>query len=398
MSHIFVSHAEEDRDKAMAIARELERAGQRCWIAPRDIPKGTDWRSSIAVAIDTCSAFLLVFSRQANGSKWVDRELTHADELSKPMFWVRLEQAEPRSEHLFILRTVQHVDAYHDSFRLYAAEILDGLRQRSSEKVSHVRQSPPVISPVQSRSAVSAEEWTNSLGMAFRWIPAGTFKMGSEEFTWSQPVHPVQITKPFYIGKYPVTQREWKEVMGTTPAQQEKKAEEKLQLGIRGEGDKYPMYYVSWEEAQVFIAKLNQREPGERYRLPTEAEWEYACRAGSQSAYCFGNDEQVLVEYAWYQANADSKSHPVGEKMPNAWGLHDMHGNVWEWVQDWYDEAYYKSSPKADPLGPQTGSSRVFRGGGWLSSPQGLWSALRLKYMPGDRLGILGFRLLRTIH
>ncbi len=395
---IFVSHAEPDRRRAMSLVAELEKAGFRCWIAPRDIPKGADFRESILGAIDACAAFMLVFSSHANTSKWVDRELAEADEQEKPVFWIRLEDLQPKRSIWLVLRHIQFLDAFHDAFSAYAAELitefeerLPGLRAASviadNQVATRVSQPPRIA---------SSEEWTNSLGMAFRRVPTGTFKMGNEEFTWSQPVHPVQITKPFYMGKYPVTQGEWKALMGKTPAQQEKKAEEEWQLGIRGEGDRYPMYYVSWEEAQAFIAKLNQREPGERYRLPTEAEWEYACRAGSESAYCFGNDEQVLGEYGWYDGNSGGRAHPVGEKLPNAWGLHDMHGNVWEWVQDWYDEAYYKSSPKADPPGPSTGSLRVSRGGGWDSAPRLLRSAFRDNISPGDRGYHLGFRLLRT--
>lgn len=155
------------------------------------------------------------------------------------------------------------------------------------------------------------------------------------------------------------------------------------------------MYYVSREEAQAFIAKLNRREPRERYRLPTEAEREYACRAGRASAYGFGDDEQVVGEYAWYDGNSAKETHPVGRKLPNAWGLYDMHGNVWEWVQDWYDDGFYNTSSSTDPMNEKTGSCRVYRGGSWSATSQGLMSTYRSRNLPGYRRSNVGFRLLR---
>ena len=132
------------------------------------------------------------------------------------------------------------------------------------------------------------------------------------------------------------------------------------------------------------------------YRLLTEAEWEYACRAGSDTRYCFGDDEQRLGEYAWYSSNAGSKTHPVGEKLPNAWQLYDMHGNVWEWVQDWYADDYYKRSPRENPSGPESGARRVYRGGGWSGGAGYCRSAYRRYWRPARRGGHLGFRLART--
>jgi formylglycine-generating enzyme required for sulfatase activity len=233
------------------------------------------------------------------------------------------------------------------------------------------------------REIYMPEEWTNSLGMFFRRIPAGTFQMGGNSDTnTNQPIHQVHISKPFYLGKYPVTQAEWQAVMGSNPA--------------HFKGTNRPVETVSWEEAQAFIAKLNAREPCDRYRLPTEAEWEYACRGGSELAYSFGDDASLLGEYAWYDGNSGNETHPVGEKLPNGWGLHDMHGNVWEWVQDWYDENYYRNSPGIDPVNEKPGSLRVIRGGSWDDAPRYLRSAYRGVDTPGYRGGGLGFRLLRV--
>ena len=132
-------------------------------------------------------------------------------------------------------------------------------------------------------------------------------------------------------------------------------------------GPKNPVEQVLWDDCQQFLGKLNAKSAAGagKFQLPTEAQWEYACRAGSKTRYCFGDDEKQLGEYAWYGKNSDGKTHPVGEKKPNAWGLYDMHGNVWEWCQDWWKDGYYKESPVDDPTGPLKGSYRVLRGGSW---------------------------------
>jgi formylglycine-generating enzyme required for sulfatase activity len=161
-------------------------------------------------------------------------------------------------------------------------------------------------------------------------------------------------------------------------------------------GEDRPVETVSWEAVQEFIGKLNTRA-GCRgcYRLPTEAEWEYAARAGTTSAYSFGNDASQLNRYGWFNENSESQTHPVGGKLPNGWGLYDILWNVWEWVQDWYGE--YEPGAQTDPEGPGTGSLRVFRGGGWDRTPRYLRSAGRRDSAPGYRNNSLGFRLLRTI-
>jgi formylglycine-generating enzyme required for sulfatase activity len=135
---------------------------------------------------------------------------------------------------------------------------------------------------------------------------------------------------------------------------------------------------------------------GGKFQLPTEAQWEYACRAGSKTRYCFGDDEKQLGDYAWYSKNSGNKTHPVGEKKPNAWGLYDMHGNVWEWCQDWWKDGYYKESPVDDPTGAATGSSRVARGGSWYDPALSCRSAIKILNVPRGRNSILGFRVSRV--
>jgi formylglycine-generating enzyme required for sulfatase activity len=187
-------------------------------------------------------------------------------------------------------------------------------------------------------------------------IPAGEFMMGSEKGGKNEkPIHKVRITKPFYIGKYEVTQEQWLAVMGTNPND--------FTIGA-----KYPVEKVSWYDCQDFAKKVGEKVGGGAFRLPTEAEWEYACRAGTTTEYSFGDSDRALGAYAWYggsYGNAGIEAHPVGGKMPNAWGLYDMHGNAFEWCEDWYGDSYYFESPADDPQGPSVGDARVIRGGSW---------------------------------
>ena len=192
-----------------------------------------------------------------------------------------------------------------------------------------------------------------------------------------KPAHHVTISQPFYLGKYPVTQAQWEAVMETNPSQ------------FQGDRNR-PVEHVSWEDTQEFIQRLTAKEIGASFRLPTEAEWEYACRAGSPTAYSFGDDRSQLGAYGWYRDNSGRTTHPVGECTPNAWGLYDMHGNVCEWGQDWYGP--YTPELLPDPQGPPWGGRRVVRGGSWLHDAGHCRSAYRGRAAPGGRGGNLGFR------
>jgi formylglycine-generating enzyme required for sulfatase activity len=151
---------------------------------------------------------------------------------------------------------------------------------------------------------------------------------------------------------------------------------------------------VSWKDVQDFIEKLNRQEGTDKYRLPTEAEWEYAARAGTTTRFCSGNSAANLSEVGWYEGNSEAKTHPVGQKAPNAWGLYDMHGNVWEWVNDWRGD--YSADSVTDPEGPSSGLFRMNRGGSWDIIDWGCRSAIRSYYDPGIRDNYLGFRLAKT--
>jgi formylglycine-generating enzyme required for sulfatase activity len=226
----------------------------------------------------------------------------------------------------------------------------------------------------------------NGIKLELVLIPAGEFMMGSPDsdknaLLFEKPQHRVRITKPFYLGKYLVTQEQWEAVMGDNPS--------------HFKGPKNPVETICWNDCQKFVEKLNAKVGGGKFSLPTEAQWEYACRAGSTTRYCFGNEESGLDKYAWHDADSDSKPHRVGEKKPNAWGLYDMHGNLWEWCQDWYDQDYYANSPTDDPTGPSGGSNRVLRGGCWYRPTSLCRSALRNYNSPGSPIHYLAFRVSR---
>lgn len=224
---------------------------------------------------------------------------------------------------------------------------------------------------------------SNSIGMKFTLIQAGEFMMGSEAYLIfdEQPVHKVTISKPFYLGTYPVTQREWKAVMGDNPSY--------------FEGDDLPVENVSWNDVQEFIRIFNMKEGSNKYRLPSGAEWEYACRAGATTKYCSGDDESKLGEYAWYVDNSGDMTHPVGKKRPNSFGLYDMHGNVWEWVQDRY-HCNYDGAPTDGSAWESGDGPHVGRGGGWDRSAGGCRSAVCFTFTPGGH-NYLGFRLLQEL-
>ena len=159
-------------------------------------------------------------------------------------------------------------------------------------------------------------------------------------------------------------------------------------------GSKNPVEHVSWEDCQIFLKRLTEKAGGGgSYCLPTEAQWEYACRAGSTGGYCFGSSELALDDYAWDEKNSDEKTHPVGQKTPNAWGFYDIHGNVWQWCQDWYGHEYYATSPAEDPPGPLAGTHRVTRGGSWDGPQCNCRSSYRGNGSPGGRQSNVGFRV-----
>ena len=253
-------------------------------------------------------------------------------------------------------------------------------------------------------------EMANSIGMEFNLVPPGEFQMGSppeyvaqmvadakaqnlpdwytQRLPCEAPRHRVRITKPFYLAMREVTQAEYERVMGDNPSRFK-------------DNPACPVETVSWEEASAFCRQLSElpQEQAARseYRLPTEAEWEWACRAGTATRWSGTDEEVALQERAWTGHNAEGRTHPVGQKTPNAWGFFDMHGNVWEWCQDWFSMDYYGTSPLDDPSGPATGSERVNRGGCFGDGGARCRASYRTGGGPGHRNVGLGFRVARSL-
>jgi formylglycine-generating enzyme required for sulfatase activity len=228
---------------------------------------------------------------------------------------------------------------------------------------------------INARAVKVGMEKSNGLGMRFMGVPAGSFQMGSTNGEADEIVHMVTISRGFYMGRTEVTQAQWRAVMGNNPSEFK-------------DCDNCPVDTVSWNDVQAFLGKLNARGEG-AYRLPTEAEWEYAARAGTTGDYAASPDD-----VAWYKSNSGSRPNPVGAKQPNAWGLYDMHGNVYEWVQDWYGE--YPRSAVTDQGGAASGEDRVIRGGSYLDSARYIRSAFRRFNTPSRQGGgLVGFRVVR---
>jgi formylglycine-generating enzyme required for sulfatase activity len=240
--------------------------------------------------------------------------------------------------------------------------------------------------------AQSPKEIINSIEIKLVLIPNGTFMMGSpieEEGRYDNEVqHKVTISRDYYLGVTEVTQGQYEKVMGTNPSKFQK------QVILNKDSSMYPVEKVSWEDAVSFCKRLSElpdeKTAGRVYRLPTEAEWEYACRAESETAFHFGGSSKLSDDFAWF-GNSNKQTHPVGQKKPNAWGLYDMHGNVFEWCGDWFNE--YPKGAVSDPTGPKEGVLRVFRGGSWEFGAASGRSATRFFTAPFGRGDWIGFRV-----
>ena len=253
------------------------------------------------------------------------------------------------------------------------------------------------------RVAVATEVYpptlVNDLGMIFVMIPAGEFVMGTHDLDEAlferpeadssriadeAPAHRVAFKKTFYLGRTEVTQQQWLKVMGTKPGPDSH--------WQRSDWRELPLVSISWDRAQEYVRRLNERNDKFRYRLPTEAEWEYAARAGSHGLRPFPVEQ--LKDHAWYIENSDDIPQPVATRRPNAWGLYDMLGNAWEWVGDWYGPDTYTRGATVNPKGPPTGRLRVRRGGSYHCQPHLVRSAYRAADKPDQTYSVLGFRLL----
>lgn len=390
MADIFLSYSSEDLERIQPLVTALEGKGWSVWWDRGKILPGADWEKAILEALEAARCVVVAWSVRSVKSEWVQREAERgmARGVLFPVFIEHVKPPETFSRiHGARLMSWRGEAAYAD-FQALVKSLREAIGRPQEKGKAPMPPIVPVPSPQEQENEKPYQALTERLPgggtLELVSLPGGEFIMGGDQWEYEKPRHRVRVS-PFAIGKYQVTQAQWKAVMGNNPS--------------RFKDDALPVEQVSWEEAKEFCQKVS-RATGNEYRLPTEAEWEYAARAGSTGKYCFGDDERLLGDYAWYEKNSDQKTHSVGQKKPNAWGLYDMHGNVWEWCSDWFGEDYYKELEKEgvaiDPRGPSTGSYRVRRGGGWNDYAVNCRSAYRGIWAPGNRYGNLGFRLVRV--
>ncbi|MEE8584195.1 MAG: SUMF1/EgtB/PvdO family nonheme iron enzyme [Acidobacteriota bacterium] len=371
MPGIFISYRREDAGGyARGIADRLKQELDVPIFMDIDaIDPGADFVEAIEKAVGSCHVLIALI-----GTRWLDA--TDEDgqrRLNDPMDFIRLEIATALERNVEVIPVLLRGARMPRESDL--PKPLKSLTRRQALKVSDERWDYDMGRLVQAVERSTTEFVLNGVKYEFVKIPAGEFDMGSNNGEDEEmPVRKVRISHSFQLGKYPVTQEQWKAVMGNNPSS--------------FKGASRPVEQVSWDDVQEFLGKLKRCSDGFEYRLPTEAEWEFAARAGTTGDYA-GN----LDEMGWYEANSGGETHPVGEKKPNAWGLYDMHGNVWEWVHDWFSHYGSRPNPDADPPGPASGSLRVVRGGSWAA--RHCPSALRNRAEPGSRSSNLGFRPLR---
>ena len=379
---VFLCHSSGDKPAVRTLYQRLCADDIEPWLDEEDLLPGQKWEQEIPQAVRAADAILVCLSRSSITKEgYVQKEIMEA-----------LDAAKEKPEGTIFLIPLR-LEGCEIPDRLKGWQVGNLFEERGYEKLlralrvrAHALGLTSLASSAPSQQSGSAKlspPIRNSIGMKLVLIPAGEFRMGAEDGADDEkPVHLVRISRSFYLGKYPVTQAQWEAVMGTNPSRFT--SEPSL-----------PVEQVSWTDVQEFLRRLSEKEGEKPYRLPTEAEWEYAARAGAATSYCFGNESSQLGEYAWYGKNSGDRTQPVGQLKPNAWGLYDVHGNVWEWVQDWYDATYYQRSPVEDPGGPEEGQGKVVRGGAWVNEPRGVRVSFRLRLDPGHRNDVIGFRCAR---
>ena len=422
--YVFLSHSSADSKLAYAMCDYLEKKGIRCWIAPRDIPGGVKYGKSIIMGVKTCKIMVVLFNNNANASEGVETEVERAFHYKLTLIPFKLDQTIPSDSLEFSFGSFQWLDATkgnpEDHFDLLyqnCARILEKKERVIEEKRvlpinTETKENPAKEIPLQQQGGDKSQDNKKNenkkkkrlaliglgslvvLALIFifkrndsvppkpvekptiKWvsIPAGTFMMGSTfseiRKTDAEPKHEVSLSA-FKMSAYEVTFAQYDAFCEAT---KHKKAYDQGW----GRGQR-PVINVSWDDATAFAKWMG-------CRLPTEAEWEYTCRAGSTTPFNTGKD--LTTSQANYGSN---KTTAVGSFAANAWRLYDMHGNVWEWCSDWYGD--YPSSPQTNPAGASKGSQRIYRGGCWASFPHSCLTAYRNKMYSGYRFGSIGFRL-----
>ena len=386
---VFLCHNSEDKPQVIQIAEQLQQYDLKPWLDIWELPPGRSWQRLLEEQIEQISS-VAVFVGENGFGPWQEQEiyafLSEFVRRDCPVIPVLLPNAPKKPELPVFLRQFTWVD-----FRISDSDPMYRLRwgitgKKPDQQINFKAQTNPVA------STVITEILPKGILLEMVKIPAGSFLMGTEEaevirlckeyetdrFKNEMPQHRVNLQE-FYLGKYPVTQEQYQAIMGNNPSKFK-------------DNPKNPVENVNWNDAQEFCQKLNDKTK-KNYRLPTEAEWEYVCRAGTQTRYYFGDDEKLLGEYAWYKENSGLKTHPVGQKKPNNWGLYDMSGNVWEWCEDGWHENY-ENAPTDGTAWNENHSVtniRVLRGGSWDAYPRNCRSASR--YFLDYRSFAYGFRV-----
>jgi formylglycine-generating enzyme required for sulfatase activity len=386
---VFLCHNSEDKSQVKEIGEKLKEYSLKPWLDIWELRPGHSWQDILEEKIEEIHAAAVFVGKNGLGP-WQKQELkAYLREFVNrncPVIPILLSDTPEKPQLPLFLRGLTWVD-----FRTSDPDPMDQLiwgitgkkplKNASPSPSSQVSQSSPLLVPQSSQ--ILTELLPGNIKLEMVKIPAGSFLMGSADNDESaygdeMPQHRVNLQE-FYLGKYPVTQEQYQTIMGNNPSHFK-------------DNPKNPVENVSWNDAQAFCQKLSEKT-GKKYRLPSEAEWEYACRAGTQTRYYFGDDEMKLGEYAWYGKNSGSKTHPVGKKKPNNWELFDMHGNVWEWCEDgWHDN--HENSPKNGTAWNDNHSqtkARVIRGGSWFIDPRNCRSAYR--YYFDYRYDYYGFRV-----
>ena len=397
---VFLCHNSKDKPLVQKIADQLRARGLNPWLDKRVLRGGDQFTIEIQKAIANSKSAVIFFGNNGVGH-WQEREIgvcySRSVNASKeglvfkviPVLLPGVTEVPKDQMFLGEIHWISFLDLKHkDAFKQLESAI------RSKEpKSTNFSPSPTFSVPKSSIHSTSSspqsfiETLSGNIKLEMVKIPAGSFLMGSADndetaLDYEMPQHRVNLQE-FYLGKYPVTQEQYQAVMGHNPSNFK---------SFFKDTSKNPVEKVSWNDAQEFCRRLSEKT-GKKYRLPSEAEWEYACRAGTQTRYYFGNNEYQLGEYAWYEENSDSKTHPVGQKKPNNWGLYDLHGNVWEWCEDGWHGNYENAPKDGSSWNDSQRSMRPLRGGSWYSYSGGCRSALRDGFGADYGYDFYGFRL-----